>query len=197
MSIGVVLFGLILVVGMMAHAAGDRKSGPPISTQPAGEPDPRATSRVLSPTGYDITTLSPQRVEELAQHLSEEERHILLRKGTERPFCGLLVDNKEPGTYTCRLCGLPLFSSDAKFQSHSGWPSFFQPVDRAHIHEESDLSHGMIRTEIMCARCRAHLGHVFDDGPRPTGLRYCLNSGSLSFHKRSDPLPAESLPVRH
>ena len=113
--------------------------------------------------------------------LTPEQYHIAREQGTERPFCGLLNDEKRPGIYSCFCCGLPLFSSDAKFHSGTGWPSFFQPVRKDHIAEIIDKSRGMVRTEINCARCDAHLGHVFDDGPPPTGLRYCLNSESLFF----------------
>jgi peptide-methionine (R)-S-oxide reductase len=134
-----------------------------------------------SRSGYDVTRLSDDRVNELAQSFTPEERHVILHQGTERPFCGLLLDNKQAGTYVCRLCGLPLFASNAKFNSGTGWPSFFQPYDAEHIRELEDVSHGMRRVEIRCARCDAHLGHVFDDGPRPTGLRYCLNSVSMEF----------------
>jgi len=150
---------------------------------------------LYSRSGHDITPLAPARVDELARDLSPEERHILLDKGTERPFCGRLLDNREEGTYVCRLCGLPLFSSDAKFKSGTGWPSFFRPVDAMHIRYLRDLSHGMVRTEIQCARCGSHLGHVFDDGPPPTGKRYCLNSASLKFYAASAELPPESRPV--
>jgi len=117
---------------------------------------------------------------------------VILHQGTERPFCGLFLDNKKPGVYTCRLCGLPLFRSDAKFESGTGWPSFFQPFDRDHIAEIRDHSHGMVRVEIRCKRCDAHLGHVFDDGPPPTHLRYCLNSVSLHFVLEGEPTPLRS-----
>ena len=145
-----------------------------------------------SKSGYDVTRLSDDRVQELASGFSPEERHVILHQGTERPFCGLLLDTKKPGTYTCRLCGLPLFSSDSKFNSGTGWPSFFQPYDPAHIQELEDVSHGMRRVEIRCARCDAHLGHVFDDGPPPTHLRYCLNSVSMEFREQGQPLELKS-----
>lgn len=119
--------------------------------------------------------------DEWRQRLTPEQFAVLRAKGTERPFCGTLLDNKKRGIYTCAGCGLPLFSSDAKFHSGTGWPSFFQPVAKENVLEKSDSSHGMQRTEILCARCDGHLGHVFDDGPRPTGLRFCLNSESLAF----------------
>jgi len=141
-----------------------------------------------SQSGYDITPLAPERVTALAADFSPEERHVILHQGTERPFCGLLLDNKQPGAYTCRLCGLPLFASNSKFHSGTGWPSFFQPFDPQHVRELEDVSHGMRRVEIRCARCDAHLGHVFDDGPPPTGLRYCLNSVSMEFVEDGKPL---------
>ena len=142
-----------------------------------------------SRTGYDLTPLSETRIEELAAGFTPEERHVILHQGTERPFCGLLLDNKNPGTYVCRLCGLPLFASESKFHSGTGWPSFFQPYDPDHVREIEDISHGMRRVEIRCARCDAHLGHVFDDGPPPTGLRYCLNSVSMEVKDQGQPLP--------
>lgn len=147
-----------------------------------------ATSR----SGFDITPLSAQRIDALASAFTPEERHVILDHGTERPFCGTLLDNKKQGTYTCRLCGLPLFASNAKFNSGTGWPSFFQPYDKEHIRELTDESYGMKRVEIRCARCDAHLGHVFDDGPAPTHLRYCLNSISMEFVDEGQPLKLKS-----
>ena len=115
------------------------------------------------------------------ERLTPEQFAVLRSAGTERPFCGRLLDNKEQGVYACAGCGLPLFSSDAKFHSGTGWPSFFQPIAAGNVAERTDHSHGMTRVEINCARCDGHLGHVFEDGPRPTGLRFCLNSASLAF----------------
>ncbi len=134
-----------------------------------------------SASGYDVAPLSSEQIERLAEPLSPEQRHILLNHGTERPFCGVFLDNKKQGAYVCLLCGLPLFRSNAKFDSGTGWPSFFQPFDPDHVRELVDSSHGMRRVEIRCARCDGHLGHVFDDGPPPTRLRYCLNSGAMDF----------------
>jgi peptide-methionine (R)-S-oxide reductase len=121
--------------------------------------------------------------------LTEEEQHVLLEHGTEAAFCGVFLDNHKDGVYTCRFCGLPLFKSSAKFDSGTGWPSFFQPFDEAHIRRVRDSSYGMIRVEDVCARCGSHLGHVFPDGPPPTGERHCLNSVSLSFTEQGQPLP--------
>ena len=148
----------------------------------------RTSAPTTSPAGYDVAPLSEDQILDLAKALNAEERRVLLNHGTEAPFCGNLLDNKKQGTYTCRLCGLPLFESKVKFDSGTGWPSFFQPVDRAYIAYIEDRSHGMLRVEIRCARCGGHLGHVFPDGPPPTRERYCLNSVSMEFVDADQPL---------
>ena len=122
--------------------------------------------------------------EEWRLELSPERYHVLREGGTERAFTGVFWDNHEPGKYSCAACGQELFDSNTKFESGSGWPSFFAPISKDSVDEESDSSHGMIRTEVKCGRCGSHLGHVFRDGPRPTGLRYCMNSAALDFDKR-------------
>ncbi len=142
-----------------------------------------------SASGHDISRLSDERIEALASKLTEEEARVILKSGTEQAFCGTLVDNKKDGKYLCRLCDLPLFESGAKFTSGTGWPSFFQPIDESHVAQIEDNSLGMRRVEIECQRCGGHLGHVFSDGPAPTGLRFCLNSVSLSFFEEGEELP--------
>ena len=140
-------------------------------------------------SAFDLTPPDARQRATLEATLSDQERHVLLSHGTEAPFCGVFLDNKREGTYTCRLCGLPLFRSSAKFDSGTGWPSFFAPYDPAHIHYVRDTSHGMVRVEETCARCGSHLGHVFPDGPPPTGERHCLNSVSLAFTAAGESLP--------
>lgn len=138
---------------------------------------------------FDLTPPTASQRDALAAALSPEERRVLLAHGTEAPFCGVFLDNKRDGVYVCRLCGLPLFRANAKFDSGTGWPSFFAPYADGHVTHLRDTSHGMVRIEIVCARCDSHLGHVFPDGPKPTGLRYCLNSVSLGFVGAGEPLP--------
>ena len=142
-----------------------------------------------SASGYSLAPLAPQERKRLAGALTSAERAVVLLQGTEAPFCGTLLNNKGKGIYSCRLCGLPLFRSGTKFESGTGWPSFTQPIDPQHVREHADASHGMVRTEVRCARCDGHLGHVFPDGPPPTGQRYCLNSVSLEFAAEGTPLP--------
>lgn len=158
--------------------------------------------RVFNASGQLVGPIQSPKVElsddEWRKRLTPEQFRILRSSGTERPFCGTLLDNKKRGVYTCAGCGLPLFASDAKFNSGTGWPSFFQPIARENVAELRDESHGMVRVEINCARCDGHLGHVFPDGPPPTRLRFCLNSESLKFTPSeelallADPAAAES-----
>jgi methionine-R-sulfoxide reductase len=140
---------------------------------------------VFDRAGQLVGPVECERVEksdaEWQQQLTREQYQIARGKGTERPFCGTLLDNKLTGIYTCVCCGLPLFSSGAKFNSGTGWPSFFAPVAEENVTTDEDRSYGIRRVEILCARCDAHLGHVVDDGPRPTGHRFCVNSESLAF----------------
>jgi peptide-methionine (R)-S-oxide reductase len=140
-------------------------------------------------TTFDLSPPNDAQRQALTAGLSDDERRVLLQHGTEAPFCGVFLDNTLDGVYGCRLCGLPLFRSSTKFDSGTGWPSFFAPFDPAHVRLIRDVSHGMVRTEIVCARCDSHLGHVFPDGPPPTFERHCLNSVSLSFTPNGQPYP--------
>lgn len=140
-----------------------------------------AQGNLLPPVQSDKVVLPD---EAWRKKLTPEQYRIARGKGTERAFCGVFYDHKKPGVYSCVCCALPLFSASAKFDSGTGWPSFLEPIARENVAEASDTSHGMRRTEVLCARCDAHLGHVFEDGPPPTGLRYCLNSESLTFSER-------------
>ena len=122
--------------------------------------------------------------EEWKKKLTPEEYHILREKGTERPFSGKYVNNKKKGRYVCAACGNGLFDSDDEFDSGTGWPSFTKTSDKGSVEENEDLAYGMVRTEVLCSKCGGHLGHVFDDGPKPTGKRYCMNSASLKFEDK-------------
>lgn len=141
--------------------------------------------KVFNRQGQLVGPVEVERVvktdEEWRAQLTPAQFQIARGKGTERPFCGTLLDNKCQGVYACICCGLPLFASNAKFHSGTGWPSFFKPVADENVVTAVDRSHGTVRAEILCARCDGHLGHVFEDGPAPTGQRFCVNSDSLAF----------------
>jgi len=131
-----------------------------------------------------VTDKISKTAEEWQQQLTPEQFEVTRRKGTERAFSGRYHDCKTEGVYYCACCGAPLFRSDEKFDSGSGWPSYWQPVSANRVRTEVDLSHGMKRVEVQCAQCDAHLGHVFEDGPQPTGLRYCINSIALNLKEK-------------
>jgi len=189
-AVSMVVFALLAMQAAPRAVGGPPKIDIETTTRSKDRDQP-----MYSKSAYDITPLSKERINELAASLSPEDAKVILNKGTEAPFCGNLLDNKKEGTYLCKLCGLPLFSSQHKFDSGTGWPSFFAPADTAHVAYIKDKSMGMTRVEILCARCDAHLGHVFEDGPEPTGLRYCLNSASMLFSEKGQELPVASRPI--
>ena len=173
----------VMTLGISFCLAGE--SSPPKAKASMKTNSPAVQVRLVGTDGKPTELRAVNRVvksdEAWRAQLTKEQYKIARGKGTEPAFCGAFYDHKQPGLYTCVCCDLPLFASNAKFNSGTGWPSFFEPFAKENVVHVEDLSYGMRRTEILCARCDAHLGHVFEDGPKPTGLRYCLNSASLVF----------------
>lgn len=159
-----------IVAGLHLQACGQKSKGNQAQSSPAGK----------SESAYRVIRTE----QEWREILSPEQYEVLRNKGTEYPGTGKYYRHSEKGMYTCAGCGAALFGSDAKYASNCGWPSYYQPVSDTAVGTKADYSHGMVRTEIICNNCGGHLGHVFDDGPRPTGLRYCVNSASLNFEKK-------------
>ena len=179
------LFLSILGLAGSACAQEHAQGAPPAPARPA-----------CSRSGHDLRPLSPERIAEIVKTLPPEAVEVTQRAGTERAGTSPLLKNKEKGVYVSVVGGLPLFRSEAKFESGTGWPSFYEPVDPDHVVLREDRSHGMTRVEVLDARSGAHLGHVFDDGPKPTGKRYCINGAALKFIPDGAPLPPESQPAK-
>jgi peptide-methionine (R)-S-oxide reductase len=191
---------LVLLIAACTEASPTPRGAPDPPASPAGPASPGAPVAQTPPSqGETAMPAQPAKSdkvvrseEEWRKILTPEQYRVMREKGTERAFTGRYWDTQTPGVYKCAACGEPLFSSDAKFDSGCGWPSFFQPLPGVKLVESRDNSLGMVRTEITCAKCGAHMGHVFDDGPAPTGLRYCINSVSIDL----EPAKGETKPAK-
>lgn len=180
----IVLYGIAALLLSVTACAQQSKKAPDGHTTAEAGSKPVATQKVAQLNKTENPGKIKKTDAEWKAILSPEQYYVIREKGTERAFTGKYNNNKEHGIYKCAACSLELFSSETKFDSGTGWPSFYKPLNNRNVKEERDMSAGMIRTEVLCNRCNGHLGHVFDDGPKPTGLRYCLNSVSLAFEKK-------------